>query len=800
MPGLLTPLKKSNEVYTVPLVPVRGVVVFPHIEIALTFGRPKSVDAVETATKNNKLICLVSQKDSRITKPEPGDIYEIGSLVRITQLLPAKDMINALVKGVSRVKIEKIIQKDPYFLAEVRSLPETVEVNDQTKALTQFLKRSFRKAIGYGKSVDLVSVMRLMDEEIPINELADQIAFTLDISLREKQLLLETLSVKKRMEKIADYLANEVKILKLEQRITSKTKSQFDKSVREAMLRERKRVIEKELGEMGEGDEEVEDLKKKIKQAGMPAEIELKAKRELKKFSRLSPQHPERGYLQSYLELVTEMPWSKSSPNNASIAQAVKVLNEDHFGLKDVKERIVDYLAVMKLREEKKKILKAKKPVLVRDHSGSAILCFVGPPGVGKTSIGQSIARALNRKFVRISLGGIRDEAEIRGHRRTYVGAMPGRIIQGIKNAGSNNPVFMLDEIDKVGNDFRGDPSSALLEALDPEQNSEFSDHYLELPFDLSKVMFITTANVLHTIPPALRDRMEIIRFPGYTEDEKFNIAKNFLWKKQLEANGLDRSQVKMSAEVLREIISRYTREAGVRELERNLAKVCRKLARQKAEKKDLPDQIDRKSMVKFLGPQKFSPVLAETKNEVGIVTGLAYTETGGDILFIEVALMPGKGNLILTGKLGKVMKESAKAAFSYVRSRWQKLGLTKDFYQHHDLHIHVPEGAVPKDGPSAGIAITSALISALTNQPVDRKIGMTGEITLRGRVLEIGGIKEKVLAAHRAGLKTIILPKENKKDLQDIPAKVRKDIRFVFVEHMDEVLRVALEKIPLAA
>jgi ATP-dependent Lon protease len=526
--------------------------------------------------------------------------------------------------------------------------------------------------------------------------------------------------------------------------------------MKEAVLRERKRAIEEELGDLGGEDNEIKELETKIKKANMPRAVLTKAQKELKRLAFLNPAHPEFGYIRTYLDWLTDMPWQTATPNDTSITKAAKILDEDHYGLKKIKERIIEYLAVMKLREKEKKNKEEEK--------GTTILCFIGPPGVGKTSIGKSIARSLGRKFLRVSLGGVRDEAEIRGHRRTYVGAMPGRIIQSIKNIGVNNPVFMLDEIDKLGADFRGDPSAALLEALDPEQNNEFSDHYLEVPFDLSKVMFITTGNILDTIPPALRDRMEVIQFPGYTEDEKFHIAQQFLWKKELTANGLGKKPIQVTDGALREIIQRYTREAGVRELERMLANICRKMARKIAEGKKIKKEVSKEDVAKYLGPRKYSETLAEKKDEIGISTGLAYTQAGGDILFIEVALMPGKGNLLLTGKLGKVMQESAKAAFSYVRSRWQELKLPKDFYKDLDVHIHVPEGAISKDGPSAGAAISMALISAFTQKPTRREVGMTGEITLRGRILEIGGVKEKVLAAHRAGLKTVILPKDNKR------------------------------------
>jgi len=641
-----------------------------------------------------------------------------------------------------------------------------------------------------GKPVDVMMVMKLLGENTP-SEVADQISYILDIKTPEKQVLLETLSVKERLAKANEYLTHELKVLELERKIDSKTKMKFDKSIRESILRERKRVIEEELGEVAEGEDEVKELKRKIKKAKMPPTVEKKAQKELKRLSGMNPNHPEFSYIRTYLDWLTEMPWSVSTPNKVSISQAAKILDEDHWGLEKVKERVIEYLAVMKLREKQKKERKKEES----KEGGPTILCFVGPPGVGKTSIGKSIARALGRKFVRVSLGGIRDEAEIRGHRRTYVGALPGRIIQGIRNAGTNNPVFMLDEIDKIGADFRGDPSAALLEALDPEQNREFSDHYLEVPFDLSRVMFITTANILDTIPPALRDRMEVIPFPGYTEVEKFHIAQKYLWNKQLVANGLKENQIKIADEAIYEIIRRYTREAGVRELERCLATICRKLARKVAEGRKIPEIIKKTDVAKYLGPRKYSETLAEKKDEIGIATGLAYTEAGGDILFIEVALMPGKGNLLLTGKLGEVMKESGKAALSYVRSRWQQLGLKRDFYKDLDIHIHVPEGAVPKDGPSAGVAITVALVSALTKTPTRMDTGMTGEITLRGRVLEIGGVKEKVIAAHRAGLKRVILPKDNKKDLVDVPASVKKDVEFLFVSHLDDVLKLALRR-----
>jgi ATP-dependent Lon protease len=634
--------------------------------------------------------------------------------------------------------------------------------------------------------------------------LSFQLAGVLDLKPSERQALLETMSVKDRLAKEASYLSKEVKVLELEKKIATKTQEKFEKNVKEQVLRERIKTIEKELGENDE-NKEVKELADKIKKAGMPQEIREKADKELARLAQMSPYNPEASYVRTYIDWLIEIPWSVASPNTVNITDAEKVLDEDHYGLKKIKERIVEYLAVMKLRaqadEEKESKEDDKKDSSDKGSkkggkSAPTILCFVGPPGVGKTSIGKSIARSLGRKFVKISLGGIRDEAEIRGHRRTYVGAMPGRIIQAIKQAGTKNPVFMLDEIDKVGADFRGDPSSALLEALDPEQNNAFSDHYLEVPFDLSQVFFITTCNLLDTIPPALRDRLEVIRFPGYTEEEKFHIAKDYLVDKQRGLNGIPKDIVKLSDNAIREVIRQYTREAGVRSLERQVATLFRKVAKKIADnegKKKLSFDIKPEELTKYLGPQIFSAYLAEKKDEIGMSTGMAWTEAGGDILFIEVALMPGRGNLILTGQLGDVMKESAQAALSYVRSKWKDLGLQEKFFQKIDVHVHVPEGAVPKDGPSAGAAIGTALVSAFTRKPVRRTLAMTGEITLRGRVMEIGGVKEKVIAAHRAGIKTVILPKNNKKDLEDIPKVVLDDLKFHFVEHMDEVLKIAV-------
>jgi len=779
---LLGPNQNRKPLKTVPLVPLRDGVVFPHTEAVLTFGRPKSNAGVDAAFRTDRLIVFATQKDPKIAEPKLKDIYSVGTLCSLERILKTNGEINALVKGVARVKIKALAAKQPFLIAQVQEIPEITEKSDEISALTKHVADNFKKAVNIGKSVDFMMFMRVMGGVTP-SELADQVATNLDIEASQKQTLLETREVKKRLTIIADHLSKELRVLQIEKSIASKTQKKFDKSMREAVLRERMKTIQKELGDVDE-NKDISEYKNKIIKAKMPKDVRLKARKELKRLASMHTYNPEAGYIRTYLDWLCDVPWSIASPNKITIKKAEKILEADHYGLKEAKERIAEYLAVMQLKKNQK----TKKPTAI----SPTILCFVGPPGVGKTSIGRSIARALKRKFVKISLGGIRDEAEIRGHRRTYVGAMPGRIIQGIKNSGTNNPVFMLDEIDKVGTDFRGDPSAALLEALDPEQNHEFSDHYLEVPFNLSQVMFITTANILDTIPPALKDRLEIIRFSGYTADEKEKIAKKYLVKKALTANGLKKTQFSLPVTVLRQVIDSYTREAGVRNLEREISKLMRKIAKKIAEGKKGSNKITLKKLVDNLGPAKFTPPLAEKKDDIGLSTGLAWTESGGDVLFVETAIVPGKGKIILTGQLGDIMKESAQAAISYARSRWKNLKLKKDFYKTIDIHIHVPEGAVPKDGPSAGITMATALISALTHKKVKKDVAMTGEITLRGRVLEIGGVKEKVIAAHRAGIKTIVLPKSNKKNLNKIPPKVKKDIKFKFVSHLDEVLKIA--------
>ncbi|RJR28398.1 endopeptidase La [Candidatus Microgenomates bacterium] len=779
-----------------PIIPIRDGVVFPGTEIVLTFGRQRSVAAIEAANSYNRHVVLVMQKTASNNNPSPNDLYAIGTKAVIERMFKNDGEINALVRGVSRVTITSFESEEPYYLGKVIATPDEAEDSDNVKALVNHILAELRKAVNLGKSIDFLMFMNIMSSP-PATDLANQIANILDVKPTEKQELLETKSVKARLERVDTLLAHEVKVLELERKISSKTQERFDKNVRESVLRERLRTIEQELGQ--EEDKEFQQLMRKVKEAKMPKDVEEKAVKELKRLQQMSSYNPEASYLRTYLDWMIELPWGKKTEQKVDLNTAQAVLDHDHHGLKKVKERIIEYLAVMKLKTDKNKQLLAKeknadekapkKPKL------PTILCFVGPPGVGKTSLGKSIARALGRKFVKISLGGIRDEAEIRGHRRTYVGALPGRIIQGIKDAGSNNPVFMMDEIDKIGTDFRGDPSAALLEALDPEQNHAFSDHYLEVPFDLSDVFFITTCNILDTIPPALRDRLEIIHFPGYTEDEKFHIAKDYIVNKQLENNGLDKTQAKVTDEAIRTMIRKYTREAGVRNLEREISTVFRKIAKNVVDGKKDKTSVSKGDLQKYLGPAKFTAYLVEKKDEVGMSTGLAWTEAGGDILFIEVVLMPGKGQLTLTGHLGEVMKESCQAAMSYIRSKWRTLGLDEKFYQKMDVHVHVPEGAVPKDGPSAGLAITTAIVSALTKIPIRRHVAMTGEVTLRGRALEIGGVKEKVIAAHRARIKTVILPKNNQKDLEDIPKYVLNDLEFVYVDHVDEALKVALTK-----
>lgn len=784
--SFLVPVKKSATVRTVPLIPLRDVVVYPHNEVVLTFGRKKSVLAIQSALAKDKLIALFTQKDESQDDPAIKDLYRVGTLCVVDRTLKSDNELNALVRGIARIKIVSVAKEEPVQLVEVVELEEKQDGGEEIQALARHLTEQFKSAVNLGKSVEFMNFMKLMSG-VGASELADAVAATLTIPVESRQTLLELTDLKKRLYQINDYLAKEIKILEIEKNIASKTQEKFSKSMREAVLRERLNTIRQELGEVDSEESELDELHDQIHKLELPKKDREKLHKEFERLERMNPNNPEYNYIRTWVDTVLELPWGQVTKDKVSLKTAEKVLNEDHYGLEEIKERILEYLSVMKLKQKQ-----------AGDHSVSlpTILCFVGPPGVGKTSLGRSIARALKRKFVKISLGGIRDEAEIRGHRKTYVGAMPGRIIEGMKTAGSMNPVFMLDELDKIGNDFRGDPSAALLEALDPEQNKAFSDHYLELDFDLSRVMFIATANVLDTIPAPLRDRLEIIRFSPYTSAEKLHIASRYLVPKVIEKNALSATDLKLKDTVIKEIIGKYTRESGVRGLERELAKIARKLAKKKAEagkvKRALPP-VTTTTLVKYLGPAIFTSTLAEKKHPVGMATGLAWTAVGGEILFIEVSTMPGSGKVQITGQLGDVMKESAQAAYTYVRAHSRDFGLKNDFYKQLDLHIHVPEGAVPKDGPSAGVTMATALVSALTGRAVRKDVGMTGEITLRGRVLEIGGLKEKVIAAHTAGLKTIIHPEGNTKDLEKIPAEVRSDLTFHPVKTIHEVLELAL-------
>lgn len=783
---LLPEEKKENKTFSLPVISLPNSVVFPGTEVILGFGREISKKALEAAYNSfQKKVIIVMQSKNLGSDPSQENLEKVGVLCEIDRLLPFDQEVNSLVKGISRVQIVSFQTFSPFPVANAVEIEETFVENQEILAITNTIINEFKKLVS-GKQVDFLSLMNVMSNNTP-SKIADQVASTLNLKPKEKQNLIETYSVNERLSKVLSFLVEEVKIMEIEKNISSQIQEKFDKNYKETILREKLKSIEKELGEEPD-NKEFKELAEKVKKAKMPKEIEEKAKKEIRKLQQLPPFSQETSYIRNYVDWLIDLPWSVETPNHKDISQAEKVLNEDHYGLEKIKDRILEYLSVLKLKSEQKE--KGKN----ENVKVPTILCFIGPPGVGKTSIGKSIARALGRKFVKISLGGIRDEAEIRGHRRTYVGAMPGRIIQAMKTAGSNNPVFMLDEIDKIGSDYRGDPSAALLEALDPEQNSQFSDHYLEVPFDLSKVLFITTGNMTETIPFALLDRLEIIPFSGYIDEEKFQIAKQYLIKKEIINNGLNSKLIAFTDGAIRAVIRKYTREAGVRGLEREIAKLCRKIARKIASGEKGKTVISENNLHQFLGPKKFIDTLAEKKDEIGVSTGLAYTEAGGDILFIEVALMPGKGNLTITGQLGDVMKESAQAAFSYVRSKYKTLGLEKNFYSKADIHIHVPEGAVPKDGPSAGIAIATALASAFIKKPVNRFVGMTGEITLRGSVLEIGGLKEKLVAAHRSGLKEIILPKNNKKDLEDVPKYVREGLKFHFVEKVDEVLPLAIK------
>jgi ATP-dependent Lon protease len=765
-----------------PVLPVRDIVVFPYMILPLFVGREMSIKAIEQSLNSNKMVFLITQKDLDVENPAPDDLYSVGTVGVIMRMLKLPDgRVKILIRGLSKARALSYSQTDPFFKANIEKIieekAETLTIEDE--AMIRTVKEQIDKTVSLGKTVlpDVMGVIEGIEEP---GRLADLVASNIGLKTEQAQEILEIMNPVQRLKRVSEILGREIELLTVQQKIQSEARGEIDKTQREYFLREQLKAIQKELGEIDERAEEIKEFRKKVEDANMPEKVLKEAEKQLKRLEKMHPDSAEAATVRTYLDWLVELPWSKSTTDNLDIKAAEKVLNDDHYDLEKVKERILEYLSVRKLKE------KMKGP----------ILCFIGPPGVGKTSLGRSIARALGREFVRMSLGGMRDEAEIRGHRRTYVGALPGRIIQGIKTAGTNNPVFMLDEIDKIGMDFRGDPSSALLEVLDPEQNFAFVDHYLAVPFDLTKVMFITTGNLVDTIPSALRDRMEIIYLSGYTTEEKLGIAKNYLIPKQLEEHGLSSKILKITDPGLRNIISQYTREAGVRNLEREIANVCRKVARKIAEGKEkIFFVITAQNIHRYLGVPKYLPEEEMEKDEVGVSTGLAWTETGGDLIYVEATPMKGKGQLTLTGQLGDVMKESAQAALSYVRSRSKGLGIKDDLFAKTDLHIHVPAGAIPKDGPSAGITMATAIASAITGRPVRKDVAMTGEVTLRGRVLPIGGLKEKTLAAKRMGIKTVILPKRNKKDLDDIPKYIKKDMEFVFAETMDDVLKVSLKK-----
>ncbi|MCS7315434.1 MAG: endopeptidase La [Bryobacterales bacterium] len=785
--------KEKSETRRLPMMPVRDVVIFPHMMTPFVVGRESSVRALEEALATDKKIFLATQHDATVDEPRPDEIYQVGTIVNIVQSLRLPDgNIKVLVEGLERARIVSVTDEEGFFRAVVRTFQFKIETGPQLDALIARVTSLFEQYVKLSQNVNYETMVAAIRVDDP-GRLADTVAANLQLTIEEKQELLEIFDPIDRLNRIADMLDIEIEKLNVDRAIQGRVKRQMERAQKEYYLNEKIKAIQKELGR-GEKSE-IDELKKKIEAAGMTKDAYEKAMAELRRLENMPPMSAESTVSRNYLEWLLAVPWKQRTREIRDLKYAEKVLDEDHYGLEKVKERILEFLAVRRL---------------VKQPKGS-ILCFVGPPGVGKTSLGMSIARATGRKFVRLSLGGVRDEAEIRGHRRTYIGALPGQIIQMMRKAGTRNPVFMLDEVDKMSMDFRGDPSAALLEVLDPEQNYMFMDHYLDVEYDLSQVFFICTANVLHTVPPALQDRMEVIRLSGYTEPEKLEIAKRFLVPKQMKQSGLKPEMVEFTEEGLLRIIRYYTREAGVRNLEREIGNICRKVARavvnarSSKQRQDVPKVlVDAEAVARYLGPEKFRDLEAEKRNEIGAAVGLAWTEVGGQLLTTEAIIMDGKGKLITTGKLGDVMQESAQAAMSYIRSRAQMLGLPRDFYRHIDIHVHVPEGAIPKDGPSAGITIATAIVSALTKVPVRGDVAMTGEITLRGKVLPIGGLKEKLLAAHRHGILEAVLPRGNEKDLPDIPENVRNQMKLHFVESMDEVLKIALERelpaVPLPA
>jgi ATP-dependent Lon protease len=769
---------ESFDLADYPLLPVRDTVIFPRILSPLFVGRDQSVRAVEAALNADSRLVVATQYDPDVENPSLEDLYPIGTEVTVGRILRMPDgTTSILAQGQRRVELVKFVQTAPFVRVQVRPLPEIREMTLSTEALMRAVLALFEKCVQLDRNLPEDAYVAAMNIDEP-GWLSDMMASLLDLEVEQRQQILSTFDPAMRLQSLSIILARKLKVLELESDIQNQVQQEVDKSQREYYLREQMRVIQSELGEMDTQLAEVNELREKLDQVELPEEVRTKAERELSRLAAMPPGTPEVGIIRTYLDWLIDLPWAAETEDNADIGNVSRVLDANHYGLPDAKERILEHIAVRQRAADKMR---------------TPILCFVGPPGTGKTSLGRSIAEALGRRFVRVSLGGIRDEAEIRGHRRTYIGAMPGRIIQTMRRAGTINPLFMLDEIDKVGIDFRGDPSAALLEVLDPEQNNAFSDHYLDLPYDLSRVMFITTANILDPVPPALRDRMEVIYFPGYIEEEKVQIARQFLIPRQLEEHGLTPKTLRFSDEAVRDIIREYTYEAGVRNLEREIGRICRKITRKLAENKQAPKHISRNALHRYLGPPQFIDSLTQEVDEVGVALGIAWTEAGGDLMPVEVSLMEGKGNLTLTGQLGEVMQESAQAALSYARAHASELGIKGDDFDQLDIHIHVPEGGIPKDGPSAGVTMATALISALTERAVRHDVAMTGEITLRGRILTVGGLKEKVMAAHRAGIKTVIVPRRNQKDMVEIPKKIQRDLKFVFVDRMDDVLPVTL-------
>ncbi len=764
-----------------PLLPVRDVVVFPYMIIPLFVGREKSIAAVEAALSRDRMILLATQKEMVEEEPEPGDIYQVGTVAMIMRMLKLPDgRVKILVQGLAKARLKAFLAEEPYLTVSIERLrePRQEPVSLEVEALMRTVRDQLTELLNLGKALSPEVLVVIENVEDP-GSLSELVASNIGLRVGDAQELIETLDPLERLRRVKDILAKELELMTVQNRIQSQAKEEMGKSQREYFLREQLRAIQAELGETDARAEDVAELRQRLEEAKLPGEAKKEAEKQLRRLETMHPEAAEYSMMRSYLDWLVDLPWSRGTRDNLDLRKARKVLDEDHFNLEKVKERILEFLAVRKLS---------------RDLKGP-VLCFVGPPGVGKTSLGKSIARALGRRFVRISLGGVRDEAEIRGHRRTYVGALPGRIIQGMKQAGTNNPIFMLDELDKVGADFRGDPSAALLELLDPEQNHAFSDHYINLPFDLSNVLFIATANIMDPVPSALKDRLEVIRLSGYTAEEKQAIATRYLIPRQLKANGLKKGQVRFSEKAVLKIIAEYTAEAGLRNLERELGAICRKVARRIAEGKKGAVVVTENAVARFLGPPRYLPEDERPQDEIGVATGLAWTEVGGEILHIEVSTMKGKGELTLTGHLGEVMKESAQAALSYARAHAAELGIDPDIFEGLNIHIHVPAGAIPKDGPSAGVTMATALISALSGRPVRKDVAMTGEITLRGRVLPIGGLKEKALAAVRAHITTIVIPQRNEKDLEEIPPHLRRKIQFVLARNMDEVLKSALDE-----